>query len=297
VIAISTSWNATRHGGWADAVRELGRLGHRHVVLDGDALHGDAGAAGRAAKEVRGKVIALFAPSPHARAGAPGPALCSPRAEVARVAIQASLAAANAAARAGASRVIVRPGRLPALEGADRDAAWVERMQTEGSSDALCADVRQTVAADHADRERCLEALCRSLHVLLKKSPDTKWLLETPSSPLGLALPEEAELVFNEFRGRKLGYWHDSGHAARLAVLGMSQQDEWLGRLGHVTHGVTLSDWSPIAERMPPGSGLVQWRQLRFQVKEGMFRVLALDPEYPSPLIDDTLREVGNLGF
>ena len=65
MIAISTSWNAGRHGGWADAVRELTRLGHKHVALDGEALHGDAGAAGRAAKEARGQVVALFAPEAH----------------------------------------------------------------------------------------------------------------------------------------------------------------------------------------------------------------------------------------
>jgi len=258
VIAISTSWNATRHGGWADAVRELARLGHRHVVLDGDALHSDARAAGRAAKEGRGKVIALFAPAPRAQAGVPGHALCSPSAQVARVAVKQALAAAVAAGRAGAARVILRPGRLPTFDGRDRDDAWVERMQAEGMTDALRAEVRQTVADDRSDRERCLEALCRSLHSLLKQRPDAKWLLETPDSPMGLALPEEMELVFNEFRGKKLGYWHDSGHAARLAVLGVAAQDEWLGRLGHVTHGVTLADWSPIAQRKPPGSGHVQ---------------------------------------
>ncbi len=298
MIAISTSWNAPRHTGWEDAVRELARLGHRHVVLDGAALHSDAAAAGRVAREKKGSVVAVFAPEDRGpdgrRPGAPG--LCATRRDTARTAIRAALAAAAAAAAAGTPRVIVRAGRLPAI-GEDHERTWGARMEEHGVSDALRADVRRTLAAEKDARERCLEALCRSLHELLKARPDTNWLLETPVSPLGLPFPAEAEMVFAEFPKARLGYWHDSGNAARLAALGAVPQDEWLGRLTPVTRGVTLTDWSPIAARMPPGSGNVQWRALRFQVQSGMFRVLALDPEYPASLIDDTLREVANLGF
>ena len=293
MIAISTSWNAPRHAGWTDAVRELARLGHRHVALDGGALHSDAAAAGQAARDNRGKVVALFAP---AFGDALGPSLCSPREELAKVARKAALAAAAAAEQAGTPRVVLRPGRLPTVDGG-REQTWLERMQNQGTSEALRADVRHTLVADRVIRERCLEMLCRSLHVLIKARPDTHWLLETPDSPLGLTLPDEAEMVFAEFPRTKLGYWHDSGHAARLAVLGAAPQEEWLGRLARVARGVTLADWSPIADRMPPGSGSVQWRSLRFQVNDAMHRVLAIDPEYPAALLDDTLREVGNLGF
>jgi len=299
VIAISTSWNAARHTGWTDAVRELAHLGHRHVALDGAALHSDAVAAGRAAREGRGRVVALFAPGAGSVAGSVmgvAPSLCAPRVDATRRAIQAARAAAEAAEQAGTPRVILRAGRVPVLD-ADREQTWLEQMRNHGTSDALRADVRHTLVADRVSRERCLESLCRSLHTLVKARPDTHWLLETPDSPLGLPLPDEAEIVFAELPGTKIGYWHDSGHAARLAVLGAAPQDEWLGRLAPATRGVTLADWSPIADRMPPGSGSVQWRSLRFQVNDGMFRVLALDPEYPAALIDDTLREVANLGF
>jgi sugar phosphate isomerase/epimerase len=293
VIAISTSWNAPRHAGWTDAVRELARLGHRHVALDGAALHADAADAAAALRETRGKVVALFAP---ASEDGSVPTLCAPPGKAARVAIKAALAAGRAAEKAGTSRVVLRGPRLPSLDDS-REAAWREQMQNHGAGDTLRADVRRVLTEDQADRERCLESLCRSLHELIRARPDTHWLVETPSTPVALPLPEEAEMLFAEFPQARLGYWHDSGNAARLAVLGAASQDEWLGRLGRVARGVTLADWSPIADRMPPGSGHVQWRALRFQVSDGMHRVLALDPEYPAALIDDTLREVGNLGF
>lgn len=293
MIAISTSWNSPRHAGWADAVRELARLGHPYVALDGGVLHPDAAEAGRAVREARGKVVALFAPRP---ADPTGAGLCAPRDDVVRVALRAAKAAGAAAEKAGTPRVIVRAGRVPAVE-SDREETWLEQMRNRGATDALRADVRHTLLTDRDLRERCLEALCRSLHTLAKARPDTHWLLETPDSPLGLPLPEEAEMAFAELPGAKVGYWHDSGNAARLQTLGAAPQEEWLGRLAPFARGVTLADWSPIADRMPPGSGSVQWRALRFQVHDGMFRVLALDPEYPAALIDDTLREVSNLGF
>ncbi len=301
MIAVSTVWNAARHGGYASAVRELTGLGHRAVALDGDALHGDAAAAARDAQAAKGRIVVLFAPRPRAAArrvaGELAPALCAPREETRDVAVRAALAAADAAVRAGTPRVVLRAGRLPEIEGGDRETVWVDRMHTEGASDALRADVRRTLVAERSDRERALDGLCRSLHALSRARPEVHWLLETPDSPTGLPLPAETEHVLDDLRGRRLGYWHDAAHAARLGVLGAASPDEWLGRLAAATAGVTLADWSPIADRMPPGSGHVQWRALRFQMREGMFRVLALDPEYPAALLDDTLREVRNLGF
>lgn len=294
MIAISTSWNAPRHAGWTDAVRELVRLGHPFVALDGGTLQADAEAAGRAVREARGKVVALFAPGPVA--GGTGACLASPRREAAQTAIRAARVAGAAAEKAGTPRVVIRAGRVPDPV-ADREEAWLETLRNHGPTDALRADVRHRLLDDRALRERCLEALCRSLHELARARPDTHWILETPDSPLGFPLPQEAELVFAELPRAKVGYWHDAGNAARLATLGAATQEEWLGRLATVARGVTLADWSPIADRMPPGSGNVQWRELRFQLREGMFRVLALDPEYPAALIDDTLREVANLGF
>jgi sugar phosphate isomerase/epimerase len=104
-------------------------------------------------------------------------------------------------------------------------------------------------------------------------------------------------VVFGELPGRRIGYWHDAAHAARLAALGAVPAEEWLARLGPRAAGVTLCDWGPSAPCLPPGAGVVEWTTLRAQMTESMPRVLRADPTWPSPLVADALREAASLGF
>ncbi len=276
---------------------ELVALGFPDVALDGMALHGDATAAGEAARRAKGSVVALFAPA-HGGAGGPGSdgGLSSLRDEVGAAAVAAAIRAASAAEAARTPIVVLRAGALPLLD-PEREDHWMQRMLREGRSSSLQADVRAAVAEERADRERCLEALCRRIFVLLRERPDAQWLIETPSRVHEIGLPSEIAAVLDEFRGRRVGYWHDAANAARLDALGAADQEAWLELLGPHSVGITISDWSPLGERMPPGAGLVGWKSLRFQVRPRMLRVVTLDPTYPAPLLEDTLREVRGLGF
>jgi hypothetical protein len=298
MIAVSTSWNADRHPGWAPAAAELVRLGHAAVALDAAALHSDAAAARRAVRAAKGEIVALFAPAPRrdetGRAASEG--LVSPRADARAAAVAAAAAAAKAALDAGTTRVVLRAGELPALD-PSREARWVDRLAREGRSDALTAEIAAALAADRPSRERFVDALCRSLFELSRAAPDAQWLLATPSSIAGLPAPEEAETVFGELPGRRIGYWHDAAHAARLAALGAVPAEEWLARLGARAAGVTVCDWSPSAPCLPPGAGVVAWTALRGQLTAAMTRVLRADPSWPAPLVADALREAASLGL
>ena len=298
MIAVSTAWNADRHAGWAPAVLELFSLGHRLVALDGAAVHADADAAGRAVRAAKGELVALFAPSPRGDdAGRPSAeGLVSPRAEVRAVATAAAATAGRAALAAGTTRVVLRAGRLPDLD-ASREARWLDRPVREGRTDALAGEVRTSVDAARRDRERFLEALCRALFDLSRALPDAQWLLETPSATSGFPLPAEAETVFGELPGRRVGYWHDAGNAARLDALGVLPAEEWLTRLGRRAAGVTISDWSPMASHLPPGAGVVDWPALRAQLSAPMILVLRLDPAFPAPLLADAVREARAMAF
>src|SRR5262245_25761997 len=132
MTAVSTSWNASRHAGWASAAGELLRLGHLRIALDGAALHPDAAAARRLVREARGEIVALFAPEPRrdesGRAASEG--LVSPRAEVRAVAVAAAAAAGRAGLDAGTTRVVLRCGELPDLD-PSREARWLARLGRE----------------------------------------------------------------------------------------------------------------------------------------------------------------------
>jgi sugar phosphate isomerase/epimerase len=301
MISVSTAWNAERHAGWTSAAAELLALGHGRIALDGAALHPDAAAAGRAVRAAKGEIVALFAPPP--RCTEPGSVqrfstsgLVSPRTEERAVAVAAALAAARAAMDAGTTRVVLRVGELPELD-ASRESRWLDRLVREGRTESLSTEIDAALAASRGDRPRFVEALCRALFEVARAAPDVRWLMETPSSAAGFPRPDEAEIVFGELPGRRIGYWHDTGHAARLAALSVVPAEEWLARLGPRTGGVTLVDWSPSAGGLPPGAGVVDWTPLRGQLTAAMPRVLRLDPSFPGPLLADALREAGALGF
>jgi len=298
VIAVSTAWNAARHAGWAPAAAELFALGHRAVALDGAALHADARAVRETVRAAHGELVALFAPElARDEAGrARGAGLVSPRDDVRSPAIAAARAAGAAALAAGTTRVVLRAGELPDVDPA-REARWAERLVREGRTGALAAEVRASVDGARRDRDRFVEALCRALFELTRALPDVEWLLETPARASGLPRPDEAEAVFAELPGRRLGWWHDAAHAARLHALGAVPADEWLARLARRTGGVTISDWAPSGSGLPPGAGTVAWPALRAQLGSSMIRVLRLDASFPAPLLDDALREAQSLGL
>jgi sugar phosphate isomerase/epimerase len=301
MISVSTAWNADRHAGWTSAAAELLALGHASIAFDGAALHPDAAAAGRAVRAAKGEVVALFAPrdrteSDTVRSFSTSGGLVSLRPERRAVAVAAALAAARAAMDAGTTRVVLRVGELPELD-ASRESRWLDRLVRDGRTDALTREIADALAASRKDRDRFVESLCRAVFELTRGAPDVRWLMETPSSASGFPRPDEAEIVFGELPGRRIGYWHDAGHAARLAALSVVPAEEWLSRLGPRAGGATLVDWSPTAGGLPPGAGVVDWTTLRGQLTAAMPRVLRLDPSFPAPLLADALREAAALGF
>lgn len=294
MIAVSTHWNAARHAGWTPAVRELAALGHPSVALAGAALHSDAAAVRRAVRESRGEIVALFVPvtqqSDAGRTISEG--LVSPRAEKRSVAVLGAAAAGRAALESGTRRVVVSAGEMADLDPA-REARILGRLTREGRTDDVAREIAAAAAAAASGRDRFVEALCRSLFELARAVPDAQWCLETPSRLTGLPRPEEMEAVFGELPRRRIGYWHDTAHAARIAAFGAVPAEEWLARLGARAVGVTMADFSEPSASLPPGAGLVDWAAVRAQLTPSLRRVLRLDPSFPATLLRDAVRSAG----
>lgn len=300
MIAVSTRWNAERHVGWAPAVRELMDLGFPSIALDGPAVQGDAAAAGRAIRERKGAVVALFAAAPQRDLASPtgGSGLVSPVAERRAQAVAAALAAGRAASAAGTGLVVLRVGEIPVVD-AGREQRWTDRLAREGSSPELRAEVAAAAAELRPDRTRFVEMLCRSLWEIARSAPEVTWAVETPASIAGLPFPAEAEAMLSDVGSRRVALWHDVAHGARLAALGVLPQDAWLAANGGRTAGITISDWAPVCGhdggggRTPPGAGLADWTGVRAQIGAKMTRVLSLDPIYPAALLLEAARVAG----
>lgn len=290
VLTLSTAWNVERAAGWAAAAADLVARGFNHVALDGPVLYPDAAGAAASVRAAKGSIDLLFAPSPFAVNGgrlssAAAVGLSSPREEARADALRVALRAAACAADARTGTVVLRAG------GIGDPAAWDEHLRRGGPAAELASDVHLRREEQSRHRHRALDATCRALHLLCRAHPDVSWLLETPSAVCGLPWPEEIGLILAELPGRRLGYWHDTAHAARLDALGAIAAESWLEAAGDVTHGVTLSDWSPSASGLPPGAGTADFASLRPQLTPRMTRVLALSPTLPAAFLDEAVRQ------
>jgi sugar phosphate isomerase/epimerase len=300
MIAVSTAWNAERHAGWAPAAGELLELGVPRIALDGPALQSDAAEAGRAVRAAHGRLVALFAPAPSrdATAGGDVGGLVDVRADRRAAAVAAALAAGRAALAAGTVLVILRTGAIPVVDAA-REDRWTGRLGREGATDALRAEVAAAQEELRPHRARYLEALCRSAWELARALPDVQWCVETPATVAGLPFPDETDAFLGELRGRRVGCWHDTAHAARLGALGAADPRAWIDRAAAAVRGVTVSDWLPpllgSGGRAPPGVGTVDWAVLRGQLASGMERVLRLPAEFPRGAFAEALRQAESL--
>ncbi len=86
--------------------------------------------------------------------------------------------------------------------------------------------------------------------------------LETRADYMSIPILEEAEELLAEQEPSVVGYWHDTGHAHRLEVLGFYRHTQWLDRLGHRLVGCHLHDASGLVDHMPPGRGQIDFGAL-----------------------------------
>ncbi|MBC7248936.1 MAG: TIM barrel protein, partial [Anaerolineae bacterium] len=144
----------------------------------------------------------------------------------------------------GARAVIVHAGQIdfgPELE------QELSHLYRAGLSDSpTFQELRERLDSLHRARAPVnLEIARRSLHELL---PD----LERLGLCLGIEVrvhynqipsrPEEAAYLLEDTDPALLGYWHDTGHAERLARLGFVPHLAWLEALSHRLVGVHFSD-------------------------------------------------------
>lgn len=125
--------------------------------------------------------------------------------------------------------------------------------------------LREDMAADRASRAGWrLEKARTSLRELVAVAAQEgiKIGLETRADYMSIPILEEAEELLAEHDPSVVGYWHDTGHAYRLEVMGFYQHSQWLERLGHRLVGCHLHDASGLVDHMPPGQGQVAFEAL-----------------------------------
>ncbi len=88
---------------------------------------------------------------------------------------------------------------------------------------------------------------------------------------------EELETIFHRFRGSRLGYWHDTGHAhVRETLFGVSHK-EVLDAFSKELIGIHLHDAIGYTDHYEPGCGEVDFEMVTNYLKKNTIRVMELN--------------------
>jgi hypothetical protein len=108
-------------------------------------------------------------------------------------------------------------------------------------------------------RDPGLDRAVRACHELLGACPTLHLALTGSFDLLGLGEPGALQACLEDLKQPRLGYWHDTGVAARREVAGLEPAGAWLEGLHKWLWGFTLSDSIHGEVLLPPGSGGVDY--------------------------------------
>ncbi|MBI4878127.1 MAG: hypothetical protein HY812_00495 [Planctomycetes bacterium] len=226
------------------------------------------------------RVVALEAGMPGGAGPGGEPALVSPEAVTSGRALEEVARAAALAKAAGARHVALRLGDLDLKRAREREDELWAKVRTEGVSEALQGEAAAIARLADRQSDSYIDRACRLLFAACRAEPDVRFAIATPASLAGFPNQRVLALILGEVPLCNLGYWHDSGAAWRLEVLGVSPAGSWAGEHSERTFGAALSDAAGAETNLPPGAGALDFRQLAESLPSGVPLVLEVDSRY-----------------
>jgi sugar phosphate isomerase/epimerase len=92
---------------------------------------------------------------------------------------------------------------------------------------------------------------------------------------------DDFEVLFTEFEGGPVGYWHDTGHAFANEVLTIIPSAALLKTYSDKLIGVHLHDAVGLDDHLAPGTGKIDFKSLKSFLKNDTLLVVELKPGTP----------------
>lgn len=112
-------------------------------------------------------------------------------------------------------------------------------------------------------------------------------------------IPDFSELksIFQTFSDRRLGYWHDCGHAQVQKNMKWSNASDWLLEFGNRLVGVHLHDCAGYSDHRAPGMGEVDFRAIRQFLSGDTIKILELAPSVSPEEVENGINFLLNTGI
>jgi sugar phosphate isomerase/epimerase len=200
--------------------------------------------------------------------------------------------------RVGGTVIVVHAGDLVVDPDAEMrlSALYVDRLHEEDEFASLRA---QIVAKRAAVAGPAVERLLTSLDELVPYAEATgiRLGIETRQDYRDIPSIDELGVILDRFSSPMVGYWHDTGHAERLANLGYVPHEAWLARYGHRLVAMHLHDCNGLRDHVIPGRGRVDWRMVVSYVRPDTVPVAELDYYFEVADIREGLDFLRSAGF
>jgi len=283
MIAISTAWRPAKARTLDETLHAIARMGFEAVEIGvADSIPFNLKQAQGALESAGLRVVSVHNVCTErklARGNRRGDWLASPDEEQRRAAVEATLDSIENAKALGASTVVLHIGSLPIEQRWEKQAA-LDALRR--GTKAQAGTTREEILALRPPLvQRHLEAACRSLAELLERSSGIRLGIECRLGWHELPNLDELRELLDRFPDPRVGYWHDVGHAAIQAFLGLADAHDWLRVAGERTFGVHLHDvCSGSRDHYPPGLGEVDFAPILALLPPEALRVMEVSSAF-----------------
>lgn len=269
LLSISTVWNNHRFEKGEDVIRDILRLGFRKVELNFQFVEEKLEDVFRLVedKEVEVTSVHNFCPPPEEsiKFGMMPDFynIASVSEEERKNAVFFTNRSIDTVAALKAKAVVLHSGYVD-IESRTKDLIRIYRK--EGPNGAKYKKIKSELFEERRSRARIhLESLMDSLSEVLRHAEKRGVVLGIENRNYYREMPivEESEAIFRGFKGKPVGYWHDTGHAEILEVLGFYPRGYHIGKLGNKLRGIHFHDVHELKDHQAPFQGSVDFKSLK----------------------------------
>jgi len=285
-LALSTSWNAFKHTTAEPLIREIKEAGFQEVELSfnltSQIVDGVETLSGK--NEIRVVSLHNYCPFPEDfprdKALPDCYSMASCDEDERRRAVFFSQRTIETASRLGAKAVVLHCGRVE-MPDATRELIRLFISQAADSDEfknlrSSMIERRRSQAGAHL--KNCL----KSLSELERHAQKNKVGLGVETRFYYREIPsyEEIGIIFEEFKGSNIFYWHDTGHAQFMEDLGFLNHKELIERFKGRLLGIHLHDIIAGQDHYPPSKGKIDFSWIAPHLKEQTIKVV--EAHYPA---------------